>query len=88
MRVDELAGMEFVHGSPRDEDEYLLNASTANANFRVPGHPDIMMFGHTHLQGGFVYQEGRTHSTRARLRQHGRRRGVDPDAYAGGALSH
>ncbi len=60
MRVDELAGMEFVHGSPRDEDEYLLNASTANANFRVPGHPDIMMFGHTHLQGGFVYQEGRT----------------------------
>jgi predicted phosphodiesterase len=61
MRVDELAGMEFVHGSPRDEDEYLLNASTAHANFRVPGHADVMMFGHTHLQGGFVYQEGRTH---------------------------
>src|ERR1019366_5462410 len=61
MRVDGLAGMEFVHGSPRDEDEYLLNASTAHANFRVPGHADVMMFGHTHLQGGFVYQEGRTH---------------------------
>ncbi|MGB7554738.1 MAG: metallophosphoesterase family protein [Candidatus Korobacteraceae bacterium] len=60
MRVEGLAGMEFVHGSPRDEDEYLLNASTANANFRVPGHADVMMFGHTHLQGGFVYQEGRT----------------------------
>jgi predicted phosphodiesterase len=60
MRVDELVRMEFVHGSPRDEDEYLLNASTANANFRVPGYADVMMFGHTHLQGGFVYQEGRT----------------------------
>ncbi len=60
MNVDELAGMEFVHGSPRDEDEYLLNASTAHANFRVPGHAGIIMFGHTHLQGGFVYQEGKT----------------------------
>lgn len=61
MRLDELTGMEFVHGSPRDEDEYLLNASTANANFHLPGHADVMVFGHTHLQGGFVYQEGRTH---------------------------
>ncbi len=61
MRLDELTGMEFVHGSPRDEDEYLLNASTANANFHLPGHADVMIFGHTHLQGGFVYQEGRTH---------------------------
>lgn len=59
-RVGELAGIEFVHGSPRDEDEYLLNTSTANANFRIPGHPEIMMFGHTHLQGGYVYDEGRT----------------------------
>ena len=56
-----LPGIEFVHGSPRDEDEYLLNASTAHANFRMPGHADIMIFGHTHLQGGFVYQDGRTH---------------------------
>ena len=61
MRLDELAGMEFVHGSPRDEDEYILSASTANANFRVPGHADVILFGHTHLQGGFVYQEGKTY---------------------------
>ncbi len=57
---EELPGVEFVHGSPRDEDEYLLNASTATANFRLPGHADAMMFGHTHLQGGFVCEDGRT----------------------------
>lgn len=61
-QVDELPGIEFAHGSPRDEDEYLLNAFIASTNFRVPCHPDVMMFGHTHLQGGFVYQEGRTYS--------------------------
>jgi predicted phosphodiesterase len=61
VRVDELRGLEFVHGSPRDEDEYLLNASTANANFLEPDHADVMMFGHTHVQGGFVHQEGSTH---------------------------
>ncbi len=38
-----------------------LNASTANANFRVPGQTDVIMFGHTHLQGGYVYQDGKTH---------------------------
>jgi len=60
VRVDELPGLEFVHGSPRDEDEYLLNASTASANFREPDHADVMMFGHTHVQGGFVDREGST----------------------------
>ncbi|MFI5116761.1 MAG: metallophosphoesterase family protein [Terriglobales bacterium] len=60
-RLDELPGLEFVHGSPRDEDEYLLNASTANANFREPDHSDVMMFGHTHVQGGFAHQDGKAH---------------------------
>jgi putative phosphoesterase len=60
-RLEELPEIEFMHGSPRDEDEYLLNVSTAHANFRTPGHTDIMIFGHTHLQGGFIYQDGSTH---------------------------
>ena len=29
LRRQELPGVEFVHGSPRDEDEYVLNPSTA-----------------------------------------------------------
>jgi diadenosine tetraphosphatase ApaH/serine/threonine PP2A family protein phosphatase len=59
-RLDEVPGLEFVHGSPRDEDEYLLGPFTADANFQEPGHADVMMFGHTHLQGGFLHKEGKT----------------------------
>lgn len=62
MRLGELAGIEFVHGSPRDEDEYVLNPSTAGANLRMPGHAETIFFGHTHLQGGFAFENGRMHS--------------------------
>jgi len=55
----ELDGIEFVHGSPRDEDEYVLNPSTAAANLRMPGHAEKIFFGHTHLQGGFALENGR-----------------------------
>ena len=58
LRGPDVPGVEFVHGSPRDEDEYLLNVSTANADFRVPGHADRIFFGHTHLQGGFIHADG------------------------------
>ena len=61
LRGDELAGIEFVHGSPRDEDEYVLNPSTAGANLRMPGHAEKIFFGHTHLQGGFTFENGRVH---------------------------
>jgi diadenosine tetraphosphatase ApaH/serine/threonine PP2A family protein phosphatase len=59
LRSDELAGIEFVHGSPRDEDEYVLNPSTAATNLRMPGHAGRIFFGHTHLQGGFALENGR-----------------------------
>ncbi len=59
MRLGEMEGLEFVHGSPRDEDEYVLNPSTAGANLRMPNHPDRIFFGHTHLQGGFILENGR-----------------------------
>jgi diadenosine tetraphosphatase ApaH/serine/threonine PP2A family protein phosphatase len=61
-RGGELAGIEFVHGSPRDEDEYVLNPSTAAANLRMPGHADRIFFGHTHLQGGFAFADERVRS--------------------------
>jgi predicted phosphodiesterase len=58
----ELPGIELVHGSPRDEDEYVLNAPTAAMDFHLPGHSDVIFFGHTHVQGGFSYnlKDGRT----------------------------
>lgn len=59
LRRDGFPGVEFVHGSPRDEDEYLLNAYTAEANLRLPGHLSRIFFGHTHVQGGFFFERGR-----------------------------
>jgi predicted phosphodiesterase len=60
LRLEELPGIEFVHGSPRHEDEYVLNGSTAGLDFQLPGHADIIFFGHTHLQGAFAYKDGKT----------------------------
>jgi len=60
LRLEEFPGLEFVHGSPRDEDEYVLNAPTATVDFHLSGHSDVIFFGHTHLQGGFTYKAGKT----------------------------
>jgi len=50
--VDGLDGVQMVHGSPRDEDEYILvseDAAVSAAHSQVP----LTFFGHTHIQGGF-----------------------------------
>lgn len=47
-----LTEVQMVHGSPRDEDEYLLvsdHAAVSAFNTDVP----LTFFGHTHMQGGF-----------------------------------
>ena len=59
IRSEALPGVEFVHGAPEDEDEYLLNVLSAEENFNMPGQADIVFFGHTHLQGGFSEESGR-----------------------------
>jgi diadenosine tetraphosphatase ApaH/serine/threonine PP2A family protein phosphatase len=42
-----------VHGSPRDEDEYLLSARDARAQLPLLD-AGLFFFGHTHIQGGFA----------------------------------
>ncbi len=42
-----------VHGSLRDEDEYVLSARDAFHSLSGDG-PALNFFGHTHLQGGFA----------------------------------
>jgi diadenosine tetraphosphatase ApaH/serine/threonine PP2A family protein phosphatase len=59
IRREALPGVEFVHGAPEDEDEYLLNEMGAEENFSMRGQADIIFFGHTHLQGGFLEEAGR-----------------------------
>lgn len=50
-------GFELVHGSPRDEDEYIIDPLDA-----LPALADassaIVFFGHTHVQGGFLIGPG------------------------------
>ncbi|HUI44034.1 MAG TPA: metallophosphoesterase family protein [Terriglobia bacterium] len=55
-------GVELVHGSPRDEDEYLVEAHDTPPAFEDSGAP-LVFFGHTHLQGGFMLHPGRTVKT-------------------------
>ncbi len=47
-----LENVECVHGSPRDEDEYVLMRREA---YSLLAHADapVTFFGHTHVQGGF-----------------------------------
>ncbi len=59
IRRADLPGVEFVHGAPDDEDEYLLNVISAEESFAMPGQSDVIFFGHTHLQGGFIDENDR-----------------------------
>jgi diadenosine tetraphosphatase ApaH/serine/threonine PP2A family protein phosphatase len=51
-----LENVECVHGSPRDEDEYVLARRDA-ASILVQVTPPVTFFGHTHVQGGFWIDE-------------------------------
>jgi len=50
---DDLPGIQFVHGSALDEDEYTVSAHDAIKPLVASAVP-VTFFGHTHLQGGFA----------------------------------
>lgn len=50
--VSPLQDLQLVHGSPRDEDEYVLMRRDASEILAESASP-ITFFGHTHVQGGF-----------------------------------
>ena len=53
-----LDNFELIHGSPFDEDEYLLAPEEAGQAF---GYLErrVAFFGHTHVQGGFIWNHSR-----------------------------
>jgi predicted phosphodiesterase len=53
-----LDGFQVVHGSPLDEDEYMLGAADASQVFCYLETP-LTFFGHTHVQGGFIWNHAR-----------------------------
>jgi predicted phosphodiesterase len=52
-------GFQILHGSPLDEDEYLISDQDAE---QVAPYLDLTVsfFGHTHLQGGFCFHRNHT----------------------------
>ncbi len=52
VQVEGLAGAQFVHGSPLDEDDYVVSVRDAVEPLLTSSIPTTF-FGHTHLQGRF-----------------------------------
>ena len=49
-----IEGFQAMHGSPLDEDEYVVAAADAGQSFPYL-ETSLAFFGHTHLQGGFQW---------------------------------
>jgi predicted phosphodiesterase len=54
----ECVNIQWVHGSPIDEDDYLLNESDSREVLQTMDRP-VTFFGHTHIQGVTGLHEGR-----------------------------
>jgi len=52
VKIADLPGVQFVHGSPVDEDEYVVTLRDAIEPL-LTSSPALTFFGHTHLQGSF-----------------------------------
>lgn len=51
-------GFQLTHGTPYDEDEYMMSSGEAALAFEYL-ETTLAFFGHTHLQGGFIWNHGR-----------------------------
>jgi predicted phosphodiesterase len=67
----QLDGFQIVHGSPLDEDDYILGPGEAFPLLRSP-ESQTVCFGHTHHQGGFMISpQGHFQSIRLPLKEDG-----------------
>jgi len=74
-----LDGFQVLHGSPYDEDEYLLAAGEAVQAFSYL-ESRLAFFGHTHVQGGFIWNRSRVESIgRVAARRGSEALDIDPD---------
>jgi predicted phosphodiesterase len=67
VEIPQFDGGQCVHGSPIDEDDYLLSSAAAFEVFREGSLP-LTFYGHTHVQGGYVYRKGYVESIRPKYR--------------------
>jgi diadenosine tetraphosphatase ApaH/serine/threonine PP2A family protein phosphatase len=59
IEIEDLPGIQFVHGSPVDEDEYVVTLRDAIEPLLLSA-ANITFFGHTHLQGCFSSNQAAT----------------------------
>jgi predicted phosphodiesterase len=72
-------GFQIIHGSPYDEDEYVVGAAEAGDAF---GYLQSLLafFGHTHVQGGFIWNHSRVENIgKTPLRNDRQRLQLDPE---------
>jgi predicted phosphodiesterase len=66
LRSREIPAVQFVHGSPLDEDEYMIGITDALESL-VMSVVSVTFFGHSHMQGGFFLQAGKAQELRPSL---------------------
>jgi len=77
-RID---GFQILHGSPLDEDEYLVSEKDA-AQVAPYLDAQVSFFGHTHLQGGFLcHRNGTQRLARVGPQSDERVLEVEPDSF-------
>jgi diadenosine tetraphosphatase ApaH/serine/threonine PP2A family protein phosphatase len=74
--VPELPDAQFVHGSPIDEDEYLVTPTDAVEPL-LAAPVAVTFFGHSHIQGAFSSQTGEEGALRPVYASMGRAESVD-----------
>ena len=60
VQLQQLADVQFVHGSPLNEDEYVMTLREA-LNSAQASTVRLTFFGHTHLQGAFSINKSGSH---------------------------
>jgi predicted phosphodiesterase len=78
-------GIQVLHGSPCDEDDYVVGADQAAQAFTYL-ESRLAFFGHTHLQGGFIWNQSRVETVPAVSPQNDRQ-SLDVDSTGGYLLN-
>jgi predicted phosphodiesterase len=82
MQIDALPDAQLVHGSPIDEDEYVVTLQDAVEPLLVSS-VHLTLFGHTHLQGSFSVDGDKGDATRPQYSTVGRSEALDFPLKAG-----
>jgi diadenosine tetraphosphatase ApaH/serine/threonine PP2A family protein phosphatase len=70
---------QLAHGSPADEDEYVLTPAEAISAFAYL-EARLVFVGHTHLQGGYIWNRGRVETIPPPAARFGRQKmEIDPE---------